>query len=360
MKTLLLGSSTSNEVMPSHPVLSRIKKDLTPRVIEGKHLGIKHAAIQLPPVDQDASLSDYIEPIRTDFDSYIPEIKALLFGDTQQIKGTSIRNSAQKRDQDLNQKKAEIDSEIELLKSNMQEQPSYTPMYIMGIGILLILLIYSGEISFLASSLQIISTTYLSALILAIGVSTSMLLISHLGPAYINTFRSLKTRQVARIILCSIVVAGFWFLGSLRSRYVSLSTNDNSEAFSFVLVNSILFLGMFFIAAFLVIPNVEPVKRIRETIRANNKLKEMQTKSNSVGEEIDDNKVVLEKELSSILNDYHLAKAAERLIDNLYQKAVSEYILHNTLKRGHRVPCFSNSPRPLDFSTLLPSKKNEN
>ncbi len=360
MKTLLLGSLTSHEVMPSHPVLNRIKKDLTPRVIEGKHLGIKHAAIQLPPVDQDASLSDYIEPIRTDFDSYIPEIKALLFGDTQQIKGTSLRSSAQKRDQDLNQKKAEIDGEIELLKSVRQETPSHAALYFMGAGILLILCIYVGEISFLASSVQIITSSYISALMLSIGISTALLLISHMAPSYINSFSSLRLRQIARVILCFIVVAGFWFLGSLRSEYVSKVNNNDSEAFSFVLLNTILFLGMFFVAIYLVLPQIEAVKNIREVMKVNNKIRLLQVKSNLVGEEIDGNKVELEKELSSILNDYHLAKAAERLIDNLYQKAVSEYVLHNTLKRGHRVPCFSSSPKPLDFSTLLPSKKNEN
>lgn len=360
MKTLLLGSSASSEVLPSHPLLNKILKDCTPRVIGGKHLGIKHSAIQLPPIDPDANLSDYIEPIRTDFDSYIPEIKALLSGDTQQIKGTSLRNSAQKRDQDLNQKKAEIDAEIELLKSIRQEAPSHAPLYFMGAGILLILCIYLGEISFLASSVQIITSSYISALMLSIGISTALLLISHMAPSYINSFRSLRVRQIARVILCFIVVAGFWFLGSLRSEYVARVNDNDSEAFSFVLLNTILFLGMFFVAIYLVLPQIEAVKNIREIMKVNNKIRTLQTKSNLVGEEIEGNKVELEKELSGILNDYHLAKAAERLIDTLYQKAVSEYILHNTLKRGHRVPCFSNSPRPLDFSTLLPTKRNEN
>lgn len=360
MKTQLLGPSTSSEVMPSHPVLKRIKKDLTPSVIEGKHLGIKHAAIHLPPVDTEANLSDYIEPIRTSFDSYIPEIKALLYGDTQQIKGASVRNLAQKRDQELNQRKAEIDAEIELLKSVRQETPSHAPLYFMGAGILLILFIYLGEISYLASSVQIITSSYISALMLSIGVSTAMLLISHMAPPYINSFRSLRLRQISRVILCFIVVAGFWFLGSLRSEYVAKVNDNDSEAFSFVLLNSILFLGMFFVAIYLVLPQIEAVKNIREIMKVNKKIRALQIKSNLVGEEIEVNKKILEQELSGILNDYHLAKAAERLIASLYEKAVAEYILHNTLKRGHRVPCFSNSPKPLDFSSLLPSKKYEN
>ena len=360
MKTQLLITSTSNEVMSSHPLLNKIIKDCTPKIIAAKQLGIKHSAIQLPPSDYEAKLQDYIEPIRADFDSYIPEIKAQLIGDTQQIQGNIAKNAAEKRNQELTQKKAEIDSEIELLKSNRQEEPSYFPAYLMFAGLVLILLIYSGEVSFLSSSLQIITSTYFSAMVLATGISTSMLLISHLAPVYIDQIQSKITRIIARITVCIIVICAFWFLGQLRASYVALTTKDDTEAFSFVLINSLLFIAMFLIAYFLIFPNISPVKQIREVKNVLNKIKNLETKSQVIGTEIETNSVELAKELSKILDRMHLAKASERLINNLYQKAVAEYVLQNTLKRGVRVPCFADTPRTLDFTSLIEILKYEN
>ncbi len=359
MKTQLLGTLTSHEVIPSHPLLNKIIKDCTPKIIAAKQLGIKHSAIQLPPSDFEAKLQDYIEPIRTDFDSYIPEIKAQLIGDTQQIQGNIAKNAAQKRDQELTQNKAEIDSEIELFKSNKQEKLSYIPAYIMFTGIVLILLIYSGEVSFLSTSLQIITTSYLRAIILGTAISTSMLLISHLAPVYTDQIGNKITRILARVTVCIIVISAFWFLGQLRASYVALTTKDDTEAFSFVLINSLLFIAMFLIAYFLIFPNISPVKQIREINTVLNKIRSLEAKSKSIGIEIETNREELAKELSKILDRMHLAKASERLINNLYYKAVAEYVLQNTLKRGVRVPCHSDSPASLDFTSLIELKKNE-
>ncbi|MFZ4797528.1 MAG: hypothetical protein ACOYMA_08530 [Bacteroidia bacterium] len=343
-----------------HPILHWIEESCMPKIIKAKHLANKHASLNAPPIEN-GQLDHYTESIYSSFSTAIPEIKVRLVGDLQANFGSITRSSALERNQELNQSKGELIEEIELIELNLPQESSRAPIYLFILGLLLILLVYLGEISYTASALQIITTSYLSSLLLAFGISSSMVVISHWGPTLINKISHTVLRIIAQISLAILIICSFWFLGSLRSAYATITVHAQSNALTFVLVNCLLFLGMFLIAVFLVLPNFAGVKKVFALLKEKRKIAELKNKLKAIEQAIVENKLAMERELSSRLLTIHLAEACQSLLTRLYNQAISEYCSTNFIKRGVRPSCFSDTPKLLDFSPLqLNKNSNEN
>ncbi|MDZ4668459.1 MAG: hypothetical protein SGJ00_11340 [bacterium] len=361
MKTLLPEhlSSGSERGSLQHPILNAIIEADSKRLLKAKHLSLKHAAINQPPEDN-ANLNDYLAPIYNEYEMAIPQIKAELNGDMQIALGSIKKNSSLKRNQQLATKLANKEEERDIQASQLPYKISFSPLYTFIFSCLIVSLIYVGEINYLATSLQILCSSFNKALILSVGISTGLLVISHLAPIYIDMISNPTIRKILRSIVILIIVITFYIIGELRADYLEKMGQKGYSGLSFIAINSILFIAIFLIAYFLIVPNWIKVRQIIDYLKQKSKVKRLERDIIKLESEVDANKDDLELDLIGRLETIHLAEACKKLLTTLYNRAVSEYINENSLKRGFRVPCLSQEPKHLDFSNLLQTpKKNE-
>ncbi|MFA6089450.1 MAG: hypothetical protein WC755_06305 [Candidatus Woesearchaeota archaeon] len=309
-----------------------------------------------------ASVGDQIAP-------YIGDIKAKcekLMADVNGHLQPEAQFPEAKMDADyFREKVGVIETEIKEKEAQNQSDESETRSFDksslptrFGIALIVTLIMYTGDATFIAKSFQVTGENLLVSLILSIGVSVTVFAYSHMAPfLYKGAKSQAGRRKVVYVSLLGTTIV-FVVLAIFRATY--LANHDvHINPINFVIINLFFFIVSTLISFFM-FPTWEEFKENTLKLKILFALKKRRKEVERLKKEIEKIKLTILERTKLRLRIAHQANYAAERIRKIYDEAIGVFITTNLQFRtdGKMPDCFINVHSDLDISdfnfTILP------
>lgn len=334
------------EYSDAHSFLVKMHREFKAFAVE---MAKNHALISKPE-ESGGKLLIYLEPLWAKYNSVIPQYRRLCKAHLARQYGTLDLQTGTKENKSLSRSLNEAEKDRDTFLDTIEPAPrSYFTLFIFFIGMLLSTIIFIGDISFLSSTLQRITSNYGSSLVLSISIAFSILVVSHLSPILISKIQSLRKRQLATVLVFLFVLLLFTALAMLRAQYIEITGHSSVPAWFFVLINSFVFFALYILAVLTLVPVIPQLKDIFKRMRSNVELKKHNKKVEKLNTEIKNNGVkvatALRGHMETIYDEAQLDIEANRM----YHESVSEYKRLIIELLPYTPNCLDQKPAPLNF-----------
>lgn len=288
------------------------------------------------PNKEESILTNTI-PITAGYNLMNTEVNSKLNARNQLKYGQQDVEEAKFKHQALVLEKDVLDSQLKNLSQDEGAWP-WSAIFKVGLAILLCSGLLIGEQEFIAKSLQVTSSGWLSNRLLAIGISTAILLVAHLSQKWISQIQNKWLRLIAILLEGLLIGSVFMALAIFRQSYFSQIGQTGMPLWAFILLNILFFYAFYLASTYILTPALQELKRRRELLKQAWAKKALQKKQKKVAQEIKDNKADLDKKSRLRIAVISYAKSTEERIQRLHEQAISIYIQSNREVRTEPLP----------------------
>lgn len=227
---------------------------------------------------------------------------------------------------------------IDQLKANLKSNNSSEMSFPFGVLIqvviasIITLALWLGEQEFIVKSLGLIGGGMLSNRILALAISTGIMVLGHYAKQWTDGIQNRKLKLIARGGIIALITIIFIGLGILRQRYFT-NAELQLPLWVFVSLNVLFFLGFYLIAIYVLMPAVEKLKNAMEDIKKSREIYQLRKQIKETENQIEANTQKLNSNNRLRLAFLSFAKATQELIQRKYERAMSKYLQANLSTR---------------------------
>jgi hypothetical protein len=312
---------------------------------KGRQDGIKN----MPPL-HGAFLLPYVNPVVKNYKTLLAWCNAKLQPELQielsEARRMHVENenvTKQNEIADLEGKKAIAESEVEDTFP-LWEFLSFFAGCAISAGII------GAEWVNMSRSLQVLGGSKYNSQLLGLGLALSMALVADLSQVWIDTIESKLGKQIASAAVITGMAATFYGLAMLREETMQKLYGTEGHMMYFVLINMVLFLGLFLIFKYLIKPKISAVRDASIDLYAKWKISRLKAGITKRVNAIAANLRHLQKYLEDRLIAHRNAKNANTKIACNLDQSISAYMEGNLQTRtdGGVPDCFTGSHPTLD------------
>jgi hypothetical protein len=246
-------------------------------IINRKHLDFKHDAIhtstqwalQNRPNVELKTIESFIDPIYSKYTSLNQEVNAIIQPSLQVTLGAVEKETSTKEITILKSEVARLDNENGKIKSTYQGKTFLWPVIGFIFGLISTFILLQGEWGYIISALQIIVQDKNKAFWFAVTISGSILVMAHLVPLFVKTYvQSIAVRRIIYFVLVCMILSIFVYLGVLRAQYMKIMQNIDTPIYPFVLMTTVMFIGLYLCIEYFLIPGFPKVKEAFRVLHA--------------------------------------------------------------------------------------------
>jgi hypothetical protein len=321
--------------------------------LEKEHHRISTEAIQMAkthawqeqPKEGDR-LESYIAGIRSEYNLLAAEAHHRVQAESQLHFGKLDLDYVRDKDR-------EIELEIDSVQSSLNAQPktrsiSYSVMYRVIIALILNLVLWVSEVTFIGKTLALTGGGAFANRIMALGIATGLLVTSHLTGRLLSRIKSRILRRLTLGAILLFLAGIFVTLGVLRQQYFQ-QVEVQLPLWMFVGFNILFFLSAYLIGVFVLFPALKELSSQWKVYRAKRHLVRLNKQLANLKQKRAANIETLQSRSKSRIAIVSSAKSIQDLIVRYYEITVSLYLKTNLEKRDTPMPsCFHDPIKPLD------------
>lgn len=216
-----------------------------------------------------------------------------------------------------------------------------TPVKQILLGVFLGLFILGLDAYFLGSAFQLTGSSFGVSLLIGLGVSITIAVVSILGTIHIERFPEKWKRFIGYLILTALISAGVLILCEMREEFIKLQSGHELSAWKMMLLNLLAFLGFHLIQKYILAPAIHVIRNRKEALLKLQNLKRLKEKLDKVKLQIASKIEAINKIKQFRLSVLSYAKATENKISKLYRQSISEFKKAYILQKSYVPQCFS-------------------
>ncbi len=295
------------------------------------------------------SLNTYRDPIYCNYNLLNSEVHQKLQAGIQlrfgklDIDETKIAN--QKLSLVIDQLKSKLNS------FNFSNKPfPFGVIFQFVVAVLVTMALWIGELEFIVKSLGLLGSGIMSNRLLALGISTGIMIIAHYSKRWTDTLTNRLLNRIAMGVIIFLIIIIFMALGLLRQSYFTQS-EIQLPLWVFVSLNLLFFLGFYLVAIYFLQPALVKLKEAIAEIRQAREIRGLHLEIKQVEQEILSNSKKLNESNRLRIGILSFAKATQGLIQRKYERALSSYLNANqSVRDDFYTPDPNESPLKLDMN----------
>lgn len=224
-------------------------------------------------------------------------------------------------------------------------------------------IILSVDAYFLGTAFQKTGSSFIISLLLGLGCSLAIAVVSTLGTKFTERLKSKKAKLLATGAMGILVGLAVYILCAMRSDFYKSNTGGDISAWSLAVLSILAFAAFHLIFLHLIKPSYEQIRLRKEAIQRLAKTRELKARLVYLNQKFQANRNEIEVIKNKTLSLLHYARGCEKTIIAYYKLSVSEFKKCFTAQAGYIPQCFSQAPPALttyyDEIPLNPNQYNE-
>lgn len=334
--------------------------DMVRKYIEQKNAEFVEESIQTATIygqllKDTVDPSVYIEHIRQHYTVLRADVKRILKPGLQKLRGKLALDEAEERHNELKNLLSEATKQKTLAEAALRPV-EYLYLFIPVIGCALLYALFSGEITFLSASMQYWARTYREAISLAIGVSTSIFVVSLFGKKKIQQISSKILRKLTYLGFYALILSFILALAQLRVPYITLVKGVHVPIWHFIVGNLVFYLAFDLVVSYCFLSVWGNIQTLFQALARKWRWLKSSRVVNQLQYLMRRNKQVVRYQIGVSLHGMYNGKVFDVLIHGLYRKCVEIYKNTYRQQSGTSPDSFNQGIPPLDSFDFNPNE----
>lgn len=304
----------------------------------------------LPLKEGGDTLDDYFSSFTTAFNAIMAEADAKIGRNVCMAEGKHEIDQAEVKKERIDQQSADERTALINAKTTRDRLPMHKiDRRAVIITLAAVAVITGGEMLYNAYAFSLFSANLLFALVISVGFWVGLYAATHGIPLLIGKVRKFKAKVAVGVGFLFFFSFLFYWLGTLRTAFAhenGTAATTSISPFGLMLLNIFMFGACIFLVHYF-LPSNQMRDEIKERARWDRRVKECE----KAIAELEERKMEVEHEkkerLNIILKRMGYAEQIEKLIRELYGKALAEFKDESILRLRYVAPCLRETPTPL-------------